>query len=122
MSNQTGPGAVVAKREDRPPVEVTQARPEDPGTYVGGGKLEALATTVEYTGAWLVVIDGELSPQQMINVREAMPNSTRSSIGTTSSCGCSPSRRRRAAHSCRSNSHSCATNDRGSRRTPTHRV
>jgi GTP-binding protein HflX len=94
MSNQTGPGAVVAKREDRPPVdtdeiralttaaghdvldEVTQARPEDPGTYVGGGKLEALATTVEHTGAWLVVIDGELSPQQMINVREAMPAST----------------------------------------------
>ena len=94
MSNQTGPGAVVAKREDRPPVdtdeiralttaaghgvldEVIQARPEDPGTYFGGGKLEALATTVEHTGAWLVVIDGELSPQQMINVREAMPAST----------------------------------------------
>ena len=94
MSNQTGPGAVVAKREDRPPVdtdeiralttaaghdvldEVTQARPEDPGTYVGGGKLEALTNTVERTGAWLVVIDGELSPQQMINIREAMPAST----------------------------------------------
>ena len=53
MSNQTGPGAVVAKRADSPPVdtdeiralttaagydildEVTQARPEDPGTYFG---------------------------------------------------------------------------------------
>ena len=94
MSNQKGPGAVIAKREDGPPVdtdeiralttaaghdildEVIQARLEDPGTYFGGGKLEALANTVEQTGAWLVVIDGELSPQQMINIREAMPAST----------------------------------------------
>lgn len=95
MSNQTRTGAVVAKRADSPPVdteeiralttaaghdvldEVTQARPEDPGTYFGDGKVEELAKAVEQSWAWLVVIDGELAPQQMINIREAMPESTR---------------------------------------------
>ena len=95
MSHQTGTGAVVAKREDSPPVntdeiralttaaghdvlnEETQVRPEDPGTYFGGGKVQRLAGVVEQTGARLVVIDGNLSPQQIINVREAMPASTR---------------------------------------------
>jgi GTP-binding protein HflX len=57
--------------------EVTQARPADPGTYFGGGKIDELAEVVERTGAWLVVIDGELTPQQMINIRDAMPPSTR---------------------------------------------
>ena len=94
MSNRTGTGAVVAKRADSPPVdtdeiralttaagyhildEVTQVRPEDPGTYFGGGKVDALAEAIERTEARLVVIDGELAPQQTINVREAMPAST----------------------------------------------
>ena len=95
MSNQTGPGAVVAKRADSPPVdtdeiralttaagydildEVTQARPEDPGTYFGGGKIDKIAEAIEQTEARLVVIDGELAPQQMINIREVMPAKTR---------------------------------------------
>lgn len=94
MSEQTKTGAVVANRVDSPPVatqeisalvtaagysildEVTQVRPEDPGTYFGSGKIEELAAAVDRSGAWLVVIDGELTPQQMITIRESMPEST----------------------------------------------
>lgn len=94
MSDQTKPGAIVASRVTHPPIgtteikalttaagheiraEVTQVRQEDPGTYFGAGKIDELAAVVDQTGAWLVVIDGDLTPQQMITIRGSMPDST----------------------------------------------
>lgn len=51
---------------------VTQTRPEDPGTEFGAGKLAELHRTVEETGADTVVVDTELTPQQTVNIEEAV--------------------------------------------------
>ncbi|WP_436924716.1 GTPase HflX [Halosimplex amylolyticum] len=87
-------GAVVAGRADEPPVEtreiraladaagydvrdeVTQVRAEDPGTYFGAGKVDELADRVAATGASLVAVDGELTPRQTTDLREALPEGT----------------------------------------------
>lgn len=89
------PPAIVARRDNEPPVdteeiraladaagyavvgEVTQARPEDPGTHFGAGKVEELAAMVDETDAQAVVVDGELTPSQTHQLQEAMADSTR---------------------------------------------
>ena len=48
--------------------EVTQTRPRDPGTEFGAGKVEEIAELVEATGAETVVVDGELTPRQTVNL------------------------------------------------------
>jgi GTP-binding protein HflX len=48
--------------------EVTQQRPEDPGTNLGAGAVEEIATLVDETGADTVVVDDELTPQQKLNL------------------------------------------------------
>lgn len=91
----TGNTAIVAKRADRAPVDpteitalttaagyrvveaITQARTEDPGTYLGSGKLDELAERVRTTDADLVVIDDELTPGQYRNITERLPSTTR---------------------------------------------
>ena len=52
--------------------ELTQIRPEDPGTYFGRGKVEVLAELVSETGADTVVVDEELSPQQTVTLEETV--------------------------------------------------
>ncbi|PSP76553.1 GTPase HflX [Halobacteriales archaeon QS_1_68_20] len=51
--------------------EVTQTRPADPGLEFGAGKVEELADLVAETGADTVVVDGELTPQQSVNLTDA---------------------------------------------------
>ncbi len=46
--------------------EITQTRPEDPGTYFGAGKIKKLADIVARTGADTVVVDGALTPSQTV--------------------------------------------------------
>ena len=89
-----GPPAVVAARADEPPVETdeiralteaagytvvgecTQARPPDPGTRLGSGKVDELATLVAETGAGLVVVDEALTPSQTLAIQERLPPET----------------------------------------------
>ena len=47
----------------------TRDRP-DPATYVGSGKAEELAATVERCAADVVIVDGELSPGQARNLHD----------------------------------------------------
>ena len=95
MTQQTGKPAIVAKRTDDAPVdtteiaalteaagyrvadEVTQARPEDPGSYFGSGKVAEIAERAADTGAALVAVDGELTPNQTIAIRDRLPDGTR---------------------------------------------
>lgn len=49
-----------------------QARTLNPATYVGKGKLEEIKTTVESIGADAVVLDFELSPNQLRNIEKAL--------------------------------------------------
>jgi GTP-binding protein HflX len=49
--------------------EVTQRRPEDPGTQFGTGKVAELADIVGETGADTVVVDNELTPNQTVNLQ-----------------------------------------------------
>jgi GTP-binding protein HflX len=51
---------------------VTQTRPRDPGTEFGDGAVEELADRVAETGADTVVVDNELTPQQTVNLEEAV--------------------------------------------------
>ncbi|AWB81751.1 GTPase HflX [Corynebacterium yudongzhengii] len=44
----------------------------DPGTYIGSGKVTQLRSIVEATGADTVVVDGELSPGQMIALEDKL--------------------------------------------------
>ncbi|MHA2789163.1 GTPase HflX [Corynebacterium sp. S7] len=44
----------------------------DPGTYIGSGKVKDLRAIVEATGADTVVVDGELSPGQLVALEEAL--------------------------------------------------
>lgn len=95
MTQQTGKPAIVAKRTETEPVEtteiaaltdaagfrvvdeLTQVRAEDPGTYLGRGKVDELAEQVADSDAGLVAIDGELTPTQTIAIRKAIPDETR---------------------------------------------
>ncbi|PSP47854.1 GTPase HflX [Halobacteriales archaeon QH_1_68_42] len=95
MTQQTGKPAIVAKRTDNGRVdtteiaaltdaagyrvadEVTQARPEDPGSYFGSGKVAEIAERAADTGAALVAVDGELTPNQTIAIRDRLPDGTR---------------------------------------------
>ena len=95
MTQQTGKPAIVAKRTDNGRVdtteiaaltdaagyrvadEMTQARPEDPGSYFGSGKVAELAERAADTGAALVAVDGELTPNQTIAIRDRLPDGTR---------------------------------------------
>jgi GTP-binding protein HflX len=54
----------------------TQTRSEDPGTNLGAGKVEEIADRVRETDADALVVDDELTPQQTVNLREAMPEET----------------------------------------------
>ncbi|WP_327050476.1 GTPase HflX [Halomicrococcus gelatinilyticus] len=90
----TGTPAVVARRADANPVEtdeiralaaaagydvvgaVTQARPEDPGTYLGAGKVEELADRAAETGAGRAIVDGQLTPGQHTALGDALPEGT----------------------------------------------
>ena len=94
MTQQTGKPAIVAKRTDNGRVdtteiaaltdaagyrvadEMTQARPEDPGSYFGSGKVAELAERAADTGAALVAVDGELTPNQTIAIRDRLPDGT----------------------------------------------
>ncbi len=42
----------------------------DPATYIGGGKVDYLASVVASTGADTVICDGELSPSQLRNLED----------------------------------------------------
>ena len=50
--------------------EVTQRRVEDTATDLGAGKVQELARLVQETGADTVVVDGELTPQQTVNLED----------------------------------------------------
>lgn len=94
QNSTTGRPAVVAKRVDTAPAdtteisaltsaagyavvtEVTQVRPEDPGTYFGSGTLDRLAATAREHAASLVVVDGELTPSQHLAIQDALPEDT----------------------------------------------
>ncbi|WP_255191017.1 GTPase HflX [Natronobeatus ordinarius] len=65
---RTAGGTVVA--------EVTQVGPAEPGTYVGAGKLDSLAATVERHDVARVVVDDELTPAQHHAIASAMPEGT----------------------------------------------
>ena len=50
-----------------------QERPRpDPATFLGSGKLDALAVAVVDTGADVVIFDNELSPSQLRHITEAV--------------------------------------------------
>src|SRR5690348_17623172 len=52
-------------------LRLLQERPKpDPSTYLGGGKVEALAAACEETAADLVVFDNELTPAQLGHLEE----------------------------------------------------
>lgn len=57
--------------------QVTQTRPEQPGSYLGAGKVDALAERARETGARLVVVDDELTPAQAQHLTDATPPTTR---------------------------------------------
>ena len=50
--------------------EVTQTRSRDPGTELGAGKVTKLTEMVDETGADTVVVDGELTPRQTVNLED----------------------------------------------------
>jgi GTP-binding protein HflX len=90
-----GTPAIVAKRADESPVdteeivalteaagyavvdEITQVRAEEPGSYLGGGKVETLVERARETGARLIVVDAELTPAQSQHLAETVPDETR---------------------------------------------
>jgi GTP-binding protein HflX len=49
---------------------VTQTRHADPGTELGAGKVREVDRLVDETGADTVVVDGELTPRQTVNLEE----------------------------------------------------
>jgi GTP-binding protein HflX len=51
---------------------VTQTRHADPGTELGAGKVAEIEELVEETGADTVVVDGELTPRQTVNLEDAV--------------------------------------------------
>jgi len=50
--------------------EVTQTRHADPGTELGAGKVREVDRLVDETGADTVVVDGELTPRQTVNLED----------------------------------------------------
>ena len=56
---------------------VTQIGPEDPGSHVGSGKLDELATRLRESGVSRVVVDATLSPGQHHAIESALPEGTR---------------------------------------------
>ena len=50
--------------------EVTQCRREDSATNLGAGAVRELAEQAQETGADTVVVDGELTPQQTVNLED----------------------------------------------------
>jgi GTP-binding protein HflX len=52
--------------------ELTQTRPEDPGTYLGSGAVADLAGRVDDAGADTVVVDDALSPAQTVALEDAV--------------------------------------------------
>lgn len=86
--------AIVANREDLTPVQtdeiadlaraagysvvatVTQVRTEDPGLYLGKGKVVELAEMVDDRDASTVVIDGDLTPAQHRNITDRLSPQT----------------------------------------------
>lgn len=46
-----------------------RAKP-DPSTYIGSGKVEELAASVQATGADTIICDGELAPSQLRNLED----------------------------------------------------
>lgn len=87
--------AIVAKRDDHPPVDtteiealteaagyevvetITQVRPTDPGTHLGSGKADELADTAAALAVDLVVIDGEVTSGQARNLSFLLPDESR---------------------------------------------
>ncbi|MFP4591278.1 MAG: GTPase [Halobacteriales archaeon] len=83
--------AIVAKRVDRPPVDtaeirhlteaagytvvdvVTQVRREDPGSFLGRGKLATLGDRAHEHDVDLVVVDGSVAPGQYRTIADALP-------------------------------------------------
>jgi GTP-binding protein HflX len=59
-------GATVA-------LQILQERPKpDPATFLGSGKLQALAESCAETGVDVVIFDNELSPSQLRHISEAV--------------------------------------------------
>src|SRR6056297_1205723 len=54
--------------------ELTQTREEDPAYCFGEGKVEELAALVAEVDADTVIIDNEVSPYQMFNIGQALPD------------------------------------------------
>jgi len=54
--------------------DCTQTREEDPAFHFGEGKVAELAGLVERTRADTVIIDNEVSPYQMFNIGQALPD------------------------------------------------
>jgi GTP-binding protein HflX len=54
-------------------LRVLQERPRpDPATFLGSGKVQALATSCDELGADVVIFDNELSPAQLRNLEKAL--------------------------------------------------
>ncbi|PSQ17197.1 GTPase HflX [Halobacteriales archaeon QS_8_69_26] len=51
----------------------SQARPEDPGTNLGDGKVDELVALVAETDADAVVVDNELTPAQTVELEDRLP-------------------------------------------------
>ena len=68
--------SLVRAAGDEVVAEVTQSGPEDPGTYVGRGKVAGLAETVTESDAARVVVDGELTPSQHHALESRLPDGT----------------------------------------------
>lgn len=86
--------AVVAARSDTAPADTTeiaalaeaagydvvghvsQVRAEDPGMYLGRGKVDEIDTRCRERDADAVIVDGELTPGQHRNLREFLPEGT----------------------------------------------
>ena len=93
-TQRTEPGTIVVNRESTGPVEtneiealveaagydvvaaLTQIGPEDPGSHVGSGKLDELATRVRESEVSRVVVDTTLSPGQHHAIESKLPEGT----------------------------------------------
>ncbi|WP_137289968.1 GTPase HflX [Natronorubrum halophilum] len=68
--------ALIRTAGDDVVAEVTQAGPEDAGTYFGRGKVRELAETATDRDAQRVVVDGELTPSQHHALESMIPDGT----------------------------------------------
>ncbi|ELY30484.1 GTP-binding proten HflX [Natrialba magadii ATCC 43099] len=68
--------ALVRAAGDEVVATITQAGRENPGSYLGHGKVDELAETVAATDANRVVVDDELTPSQHHTLESAMPADT----------------------------------------------